>query len=147
MWLCLSPYWLLTSCRCNTVLFSSAKTTHFSLFIILPFLDYCMPAIGSAEYRIHVTMRLHTLLDWQSSGVWLYYTLSLLPAKWTWEEPTYTSSALPEHPKMYLYNIAFFWTESVLKHISAHTVSHTVHFIPLLVYSKDKKPAFHHHSI
>lgn len=28
----------------------------------------------------------------------------------------------------------------------AHTVSQTVHFIPLLVYPKDKKPAFRHHS-
>ncbi len=28
----------------------------------------------------------------------------------------------------------------------AHTVSQTIHFIPLPVYPKDKKPAFHHHS-
>lgn len=44
--------------RCNTFLFSSAKTTHFLPSIILPFLDYCVPTIGSAEYRIPVTNKI-----------------------------------------------------------------------------------------
>ena len=84
-------------------------------------------------------VRLLSLLDWQSSGDKLHYTLSVLPPKLTWLEPTFTTIlSARKYTMINLYNIAFI-RPSHKCNVPSYTCIQD-DFIPLLVYPNDEKP-------
>ena len=116
----------------------------FTVFILL-FLNW-LPHQLSCWHKIQdIVNKLSTLLDWRSSGVELYYTLSSLRSKKTWLEPSHSSFVFCPNllQDILVYN-SFLMNSSVTLRNSILVIQS--HFIPSLVYSIDKKPAFHHHS-
>ena len=128
--------------RHRSVFSCQAYLLLLTLFILL-FLIELPHSIFSWQRIQDIINKLSTLLDWRSSKVDLYYTLSSLRSKMTLDGCHRIShSVLPGLTTRHTRIIQLSCDHQFL----GGQADKTAHFIPSLVYSKDKKPASHHHS-
>ena len=124
----------------DTFLFSSAKTTHILLYKSYYFYCSCHTTIvvGTTN-RIH-KFDYYLFQTGNLQEINYISTLSVLPPKLTWLEPTFTTIlSARKYTMINLYNIAFI-RPSHKCNVPSYTCIQD-DFIPLLVYPNDEKPA------